>query len=130
MRWRKQKPDHSEHCMSNYSNIKEGYLWQLRDGFGFRWKKNYLVLSEEGMMFMKKKGNKTKPYKIVHILDVVSLMLEDFTGIRRTKTFGMRLQAKAETRSLLLRCRTEDERNEWITAVLTAKSASIINQTT
>jgi len=128
--WKKQKTDCFEPNSTNSSHIKEGYLWRLREGFGSRWKKNYLVLSEEGMMFLTKKGNTTKPCKIVHILDVVSLMLEDFTGIRRTKAFGIRLQAKADSRSLLLRCRSEDERNDWITAVLTAKSASIVKQTT
>lgn len=115
----------------NSSFIKEGYLWKMRNGFApriCRWKKRYLVLSEEGILFLKKKGNIESPFKIVRIFDVVSLMLEDFTGIR-TKAFGIRLQAKAERETLLLRCRSEDERNDWITAVLTAKSASLVSQT-
>lgn len=128
--WRAGQKDDCNEAQST-PHIKEGYLWRLKDGFASRlvsrWKKSYLVLSEEGMMFLRKKGKTEEPFKIVHILDVVSLMLEDFAGIRN-KAFGIRLQAKAERKSLLLRCRTEDERNDWITAVLTAKSASLVSQ--
>lgn len=84
------------------------------------------MLSEDSICFLKDKGKSGKAPKIVRILDVVSLMIEDF-GIRR-KTFGIRLKAGNDRDSFLLRCRSEDERNDWITAVLTAKSASLLNE--
>lgn len=124
--WSRKKEDNGDQCGSY---IKEGYLWKTKDGLPsrmWRWKKRYLVLSEDSICFLKDKGKSGKAPKIVRILDVVSLMIEDF-GIRR-KTFGIRLKAGNDRDSFLLRCRSEDERNDWITAVLTAKSASLLNE--
>jgi hypothetical protein len=123
--WRRTNEESGD---ENASCIKEGYLWKMREvtpRIG-RWKKRYLVLSEDGICFLKKKGKSGKAPKIVRILDVVSLMIEDF-GIRR-KTFGIRLKSGTDSESLLLKWQTEDERNDWITAVLTAKSASLVSQ--
>ncbi|XP_031550463.1 uncharacterized protein LOC116287898 [Actinia tenebrosa] len=123
--WSQKKEDSGADQCGSY--IKEGYLWKMKDGLPsrmWRWKKRYLVLSEDSICFLKEKGKAGKTPKIVRILDVVSLMIEDF-GIRR-KTFGIRLKAGNDRDSFLLRCRSEDERNDWVTAVLTAKSASLL----
>lgn len=81
------------------------------------------MLNEDKLCFFKEKDEESVSEKIVRILDVVSLMVEDF-GSRRKK-FGLRLRAQNKE-SYVLSCSTEAERNDWITAVLTAKSASLI----
>ena len=99
-------------------SIKEGYTWKRSFAAPLRkWKKRYFVLSWENLYIFKDKSDAS--HKIVRILDIVSLMIEDF-GLQR-KEFCLRLR-ETNRESYLLKFCTENERNDWMTAVLTAKS--------
>ena len=80
-------------------------------------------MSEDKLYLLKEKNEESVSAKIIRILDIVSLMAEDF-GFRRKK-FGLRLLANNKE-SYVVSCNSEDERNDWITAVLTAKSCSLV----
>ena len=123
-RLRRQKNSAESSTPENLS-IKEGYVWKRTNlvPLNRSWKKRYFVLNEDELFFFKEKGEESVSGKIVRILDVVSLMAEDF-GFRRKK-FGLRLRAKNKE-SYILSCSSEADRNDWITAVLTAKSASLV----
>lgn len=105
--------------------IKEGYIWKQSKSTPWkrRWKRRYFILSGDKLYFLKEKSEESVSAKIVRILDIVSMMVEDF-GFRRKK-FGLRLRANNKE-SYIVSCNSEAERNDWITAVLTAKSYSLV----
>lgn len=120
------RPGYCEKFASNEdSSIKEGYIWKQSKFTPLkrRWKKRYFILSGDKLYFLKEKSEESVSAKIIRILDIVSLMAEDF-GFRRKK-FGLRLRANNKE-WFVLSCRSETERNDWITAVLTAKSYSLV----
>lgn len=125
--WRRfRRPRCCENFISDQDTaIKEGYIWKQSKYTPLkrRWKKRYFILSGDKLYFLKEKSEKSVSVKIIRILDIVSLMAEDF-GFRR-KTFGLRLRANNKE-SLIVSCKSEAERNDWITAVLTAKSYSLV----
>ena len=120
------RPRHRENFTKGDSSIKEGYIWKSSSStlLKRRWKKRYFILSKDKLFFLKEHGEDSVTAKIIRILDIVSLMAEDF-GFRRKK-FGLRLRAN-NRESYIVSCSSEAERNDWITAVLTAKSASIVH---
>lgn len=125
-RWRFRHPGYCEKFTSNEDpSIKEGYIWKQSKSTPLkrRWKKRYFVLSGDKLYFLKEKSEESVSVKIIRILDIVSLMAEDF-GFRRKK-FGLRLRANNKE-SLIVSCSSEAERNDWLTAVLTAKSYSLV----
>lgn len=122
------RPGYCEKFASNEdSSIKEGYIWKQSKftPLKCRWKKRYFILSGDKLYFLKEKSEESVSAKIIRILDIVSLMAEDF-GFRRKK-FGLRLRANNKE-WFVLSCRSETERNDWITAVLTAKSYSLVER--
>jgi len=122
------RPGYCEKFASNEdSSIKEGYIWKQSKFTPLkrRWKKRYFILSGDKLYFLKEKSEESVSAKIIRILDIVSLMAEDF-GFRRKK-FGLRLRANNKE-WFVLSCRSETERNDWITAVLTAKSYSLVER--
>lgn len=124
--WRIRRPGYSEKFTSNEDPlIKEGYIWKQSKSTPLkrRWKRRYFILSEDKLYLLKEKSEESVSAKIIRILDIVSLMAEDF-GFRRKK-FGLRLRANNKE-SYIVSCSTEAERNDWITAVLTAKSYSLV----
>lgn len=124
--WRFRRPGYSEKFTSNEDPlIKEGYIWKQSKSTPLkrRWKRRYFILSEDKLYLLKEKSEESVSAKIIRILDIVSLMTEDF-GFRRKK-FGLRLRANNKE-SYIVSCSTEAERNDWITAVLTAKSYSLV----
>lgn len=124
--WRVRRPRYSEKFTSFEDPlIKEGYIWKQSKSTPLkrRWKRRYFILSEDKLYLLKEKSEESVSAKIIRILDIVSLMAEDF-GFRRKK-FGLRLRANNKE-SYIVSCSTEAERNDWITAVLTAKSYSLV----
>ena len=120
------RPENCEKFTSSEDqSIKEGYLWKQSKSMPLkrRWKRRYFILSEDKLYLLKEKNEESVSAKIIRILDIVSLMAEDF-GFRRKK-FGLRLRANNKE-SYVVSCNSEDERNDWITAVLTAKSCSLV----
>lgn len=123
--WHLRRPRCNENCIKDQdTSIKEGYIWKQSKftPLNRRWKKRYFILSGDKLYFLKEKSESVS-VKIIRILDIVSLMVEDF-GFRR-KTFGLRLRANNK-QSLIVSCNSEAERNDWMTAVLTAKSYSLV----
>lgn len=122
------RPRYSEKFTSNQDPlIKEGYIWKQSKStpLNRRWKRRYFILSEDKLYLLKEKSEESVSAKIIRILDIVSLMAEDF-GFRRKK-FGLRLRANNKE-SYIVSCSSEAERNDWITAVLTAKSYSLVER--
>lgn len=124
--WRFRRPGYCEEFTSKEDPlIKEGYIWKQSKSTPWkrRWKRRYFILSGDKLYFLKEKSEESVSAKIVRILDIVSMMVEDF-GFRRKK-FGLRLRANNKE-SYIVSCTSEEERNDWITAVLTAKSHSLV----
>lgn len=124
--WRFRRPGYCENFTSKEDPlIKEGYIWKQSKSTPWkrRWKRRYFILSGDKLLFLKEKSEESVSAKIVRILDIVSMMVEDF-GFRRKK-FGLRLRANNKE-SYIVSCNSEAERNDWITAVLTAKSYSLV----
>ena len=124
--WRFRRPGYCEEFTSKEDPlIKEGYIWKQSKSTPWkrRWKRRYFILSGDKLYFLKEKSEESVSAKIVRILDIVSMMVEDF-GFRRKK-FGLRLRANNKE-SYIVSCNSEAERNDWITAVLTAKSYSLV----
>lgn len=124
--WRFRRPGYCEKFTSKEDPlIKEGYIWKQSKSTPWkrRWKRRYFILSGDKLYFLKEKSEESVSAKIVRILDIVSMMVEDF-GFRRKK-FGLRLRANNKE-SYIVSCNSEAERNDWITAVLTAKSYSLV----
>lgn len=124
--WRFRRPGYCENFTSKEDPlIKEGYIWKQSKStpWNRRWKRRYFILSGDKLYFLKEKSEESVSAKIVRILDIVSMMVEDF-GFRRKK-FGLRLRANNKE-SYIVSCNSEAERNDWITAVLTAKSYSLV----
>lgn len=124
--WRFRHPGYCEKFTSKEDPlIKEGYIWKQSKSTPWkrRWKRRYFILSGDKLYFLKEKSEESVSAKIVRVLDIVSMMVEDF-GFRRKK-FGLRLRANNKE-SYIVSCNSEAERNDWITAVLTAKSYSLV----
>ena len=109
---------------NNYDNIKlltyEGDLW-LREMSRLKkpsWRKRRCVLLEDKLhCYETKKGVLTYSGLILRISEIVTLSIEESDCIKICDIDG---------RTRLFRCNSEDERNEWMTALLSAKAINLV----
>ena len=122
----------NERCVgdSNYEIVKEGYLlvqnrsiWTLPSHY---WKNRYFCLSNEALRFYKKGTEEQATTHKIPLDKYVKLYPEE----SRSKHFGKQFYIKVVKRRKVytLCASSEEERNSWLTALLTAIANNIILQ--
>ena len=103
------------------SNIKEGYMFVQNASVWKPWamKAKYFILTRECLYCYKRRGDLDAIPKDVIPLDGISVTLDEGkSGLR--KRFYIRLTSPQVGKSLNLFCFMSEERNEWLTCILSA----------
>ena len=112
---------------SPFVKIKDGFLWIQNSAHMKRnWKLRYVMLLEEKLCYMKElrdKNPQSAEWKVIKIADIVSVKISS-EHISDSDTFCV----KTSHSKILFRCSNPDDRDKWMTALLTAKSFSIMNE--
>lgn len=112
---------------------KEGFLCvQCLPDVKWSWKLRYVMLFHDKLCYMKSKtvlGENTgsMDFNAISISDIISLKISSdcqMLQISDSETFYV----KTSHGRTLFRCRDEEERDKWITALLTAKSSDIMKE--
>lgn len=106
--------------------LKEGYLFKQSRAFWKLWKARYFVLRASGLSYYKKASDcQGLPFGQIAIKSIS--MHVDEIGEKR-KRFCLKLGSDGKIYYLC--CFLEDERNAWMTAILTAITSNILHQET
>lgn len=107
--------------------IKDGFLWiQSFTPMKRNWKLRYVMLLEEKLCYLKElrdKSPKPAEWKVIKIADIVSVKISS-EHISDSDTFCV----KTSHSKILFRCNNPDDRDKWMTALLTAKSSSMLSE--
>lgn len=96
--------------------LKEGYLFKQSHSVWKLWKSRYFILKRSGLYYYKEKSETERlPLGILPYRDI-SVQIDEIGD--KKKKFCLRIQA--EGKSYMLCCFSEDERNSWLTAILTS----------
>lgn len=119
--------------------LKEDFMWmQSAPNLTTKpWKLRYIMLLEEQLCYLKEKRDKLNfqvskaaEWKSIHISDIASLSLGSGVTAQTkseqelTNTFYL----KTTHSKYVFRCRNQDERDNWMAAILTAISSSLLKQ--
>ena len=111
--------------------IKDGFLWiQSSLHMKRNWKVRYVMLLEEKLCYLKElrdKNPQAAEWKVIKIADIVSVKISgdgQTHHISDSDTFCV----KTSRSKTLFRCNNQDERDKWMTALLTAKSSSMLKE--
>lgn len=112
--------------------IKDGVLWiQSSSHVKRNWKLRYVMLFDEKLCYMKETRRETstnKEWKTIKISDIVSVKI---SGENPHQVFDCDIFSVKTSRSkTLFRCRDQVERDNWITALLIAKSFNLVGENT
>ena len=126
-------PRHHYACRRRENDpIIEGVLWiQSSSHVKRTWKLRYVKLFDEKLCFMKETHgeiSKAKEWKAIKISDIVSVKISSESQLQQVIDSEI-FYIKTSRCKMLFRCRNQDERDNWITALLTAKSVSLIKET-
>jgi len=105
----------------NKSNIREGYMFVQSSSVWKPWamKAKYFILTNEHLYCYKRRGDLDSiPNDVIPLSGLAVTIDEEKRGLR--KRFYLRMTSTELRRSLNLFCFMADERNEWLTAILTA----------
>ena len=105
------------------ATLKEGYLFKQSRTVWKLWKARFFILKTTGLFYYKKKSYCTGLALGVISLKDISMQVDE-VGDRRRK-FCLKINADGKNFSLC--CFSEDERNSWMTAILTAVTSYVIN---
>ena len=115
--------------------IKEGFLWvQSASPFNKTWKLRYVLLFDEKLCYMKPKQATDKisgamDYTVIKFIDIVSVKINnDYKDEEHPVSDSDVFSVKTSHQKLLFRCRDQEERDQWMVSLLTAKSSSIIKE--
>jgi PH domain. len=103
------------------SNVKEGYMFVQNTSVWKPWamKAKYFILTKECLYCYKRRGDLDAIPKEVIPLDGISVTLDEGkSGLR--KRFYIRMTSPQLRKSLSLFCFIPEERNEWLTCILSA----------
>lgn len=96
--------------------LKEGYLFKQSHSVWKLWKARYFILRRSGLYYYKEKGETAGlPLGILPYREI-SVQIDEIGD--KKKKFCLRIQA--EGKSYMLCCFSEEERNSWLTAILTS----------
>lgn len=120
-------------CKRKSSPIKEGFLCvQCLPDVKWTWKLRYVMLFHDKLCYMKPKavlgeGTGSMDFNAINISNIISVKISNESQIFKisdSETFFVKTTTHGRS---LFRCRDEEERDKWVTALLTAKSTDIIN---
>ena len=98
------------------------------------WKLRYVMLFHEKLCYMKPPkaalggSSGSMDFKTIHISDIVSVKINSHLQLLHTSDSDT-FYVKTRQAKTLFRCRNGEERDKWMTALLTAKSADIMKET-
>ncbi|EDO33225.1 predicted protein [Nematostella vectensis] len=102
--------------------LREGYLFKQSRHVWKLWKARYFVLQKNGLIYFKKKSDCAgRPLGAVTFKDI-SLYIDEIGDKKRKYC----LKIHADGKNYFLCCFSEDERNAWLSAILTAISSYVL----
>lgn len=121
-------------CKRKDYPTKEGFLCvQSLSDVNRTWKLRYVMLFHDKLCYMKPlkaaldRSSGSMDLNVIHISDILSMKISShckLLNIADSDTFYV----KTEHARTLFRCKNEEERDKWMTALLTAKSADIMKE--
>lgn len=121
--------------------VKDGFLWMQSNSsphINKTWKLRYLMLLEEKLCYLKEDRDKLSidashesDWKVINISEINSLKVSSdgiTPQINSSDSETDIFCVKTAHCKYLFKCRNQDERNDWVTAILTAKSSSLLNE--
>lgn len=112
---------YKEMDMASQTNLKEGYMFVQSTSVWRPWamKAKYFILTHEHLYCYKRRGDLDSiPCDVIPLNGLAVTLDEEKRGLR--KRYYLRMTSTALRRSWNLFCFMIEERNEWLTAVLTA----------
>lgn len=110
--------------------IKDGVLWIQSSSHVIRnWKLRYVMLFDEKLCYMKETqgdSSRKKEWKTIKISDIVSVKISSESPSQALDSDIFCV--KTSRSKILFRCQDQDERDNWITALLTAKSVHLLGE--
>lgn len=106
------------------ATMKEGYLFKQSRNVWKLWKARFFILKTTGLFYYKKKSHCSGLALGVIPFKDISMQVDE-VGDKRRK-FCLKIHADGKTFSLC--CFSEEERNSWMIAILTAVTSYVINQ--
>ena len=126
-------------CKSQGSDMKQrdGYLGILKQGYLLKksellktWNLRYFVLSKECLCYYRnEQESKTDAPKELIFFNDISLYIEELPDKHTKyclKIVKKSLSPKTASRTYLLCCFSEEERNEWLSQILLAKAMALV----
>ena len=117
--------------------IKDGFVWtQILPHLKKEWQLRYLLLFNEKLCYLKepvRRSSREMEWREVGITDIVSVKIPGdhqthMTGdLDQSNMLYLKVNSKTSPTKILLRFKSRQERDEWMTAFLTAKSWSLLN---
>ncbi|EDO48223.1 predicted protein [Nematostella vectensis] len=109
--------------------LKNGYLLKQGDMIKLQWHLRYFVLTKECLCYYRteKDSEIETPREVIYFNDM-SLYIEEISEKQPKTKYCLRLvkRSSSTSRSLLLSCFSEEERNEWLAQILQAKAMSLV----
>ncbi|KAJ7370071.1 hypothetical protein OS493_034280 [Desmophyllum pertusum] len=106
------------------ATLREGYLFKQSRNVWKLWKARFFILKTTGLFYYKKKSHCSGLALGVIPFKDISMQVDE-VGDRRRK-FCLKIHADGKTFSLC--CFSVEERNSWMTAILTAVTSYVIRQ--
>lgn len=106
------------------ATLREGYLFKQSRSVWKLWKARFFILKTTGLFYYKKKSYCSGLALGVIPFKDISMQVDE-VGDRRRK-FCLKIHADGKTFSLC--CFSEEERNSWMAAILTAVTSYVIDQ--
>lgn len=106
------------------ATLREGYLFKQSRSVWKLWKARFFILKTTGLFYYKKKSHCSGLALGVIPFKDISMQVDE-VGDRRRK-FCLKIHADGKTFCLF--CFSEEERNSWMTAILTAVTSYVIDQ--
>ena len=125
------KPPQSYYdCKRKDYPVKEGFLCvQCLSDMKRTWKLRYVMLFHDKLCYMKppKGSSCSMDFNDIHISDIMSVKINSGFQLLHTSDSDT-FHVKTRQVKTLFRCRSGEERDKWMTALLTAKSADIMRE--
>lgn len=116
--------------------IKEGFMWMHSSSqINKSWKLRYIVLLEEKLCYLKEQTGTLSfqtcyesDFKVIEISEIISLKVNSDGVTQSTDSESEVFYVKTSNSKYSFKCRNQDERNSWVTAILAAKSSTMMKE--
>ena len=108
------------------ATLREGYLFKQSRSVWKLWKARFFILKTTGLFYYKKKSHCSGlPALGVIPFKDISMQVDEVGDSKRRKFL---LKIHADGKTFCLCCFSEEERNSWMAAILTAVTSFVIDQ--